>query len=92
MEDEVEQLTIIDRFLVSKGSECCATNMLNSQPSDVIDVDEDNLCQSLVDNSEILSVNETTFDESCCKADASDTEEEGLDECGVFAIPKYQLS
>src|SRR6218665_1387483 len=50
------------------------------------------LCQSLVDNSEILSVNETTFNESCCKADASDTEEEGLDECGVFAIPKYQLS
>lgn len=92
VEDEVEQLTISDRFLVSKGSECCATNMLNSQPSDVVDVDEDNLCHSLVDNSEILSVNETTFDEPCCKADASDTEEEGLDECGVFAIPKYQLS
>src|SRR6218665_1392224 len=89
VEDEVEQLTIGDRFLVSKGSECCATNMLNSQPSDV---DEDNLCHSLVDNSEILSVKETTFDEPCCKADASDTEEEGLDECGVFAIPKYQLS
>src|SRR6218665_1296868 len=92
VEDEVEQLTIGDRFLVSKGSECCAINMLNSQPSDVVDVDEDDLCHSLVVNSEILSVNETTFDEPCCKADASDTEEEGLDECGVFAIPKYPLS
>src|SRR6218665_3770018 len=91
VEDEVEQLTIGDRFLVSKGSECCATNMLNSQPSDVSDVDEDNLCHSLVDNSEILSVNKATFDEPCCKADASDSEE-GLDECGVFTIPKYQLS
>src|SRR6218665_3703559 len=92
VEDEVEQLAISDRVLVSKGSECCATNMLNSQPFHVIYADEDELCHSLVDNSEILSVNKTTFDEPCCKADASDNEEEGLDECGVFAIPKYQLS
>src|SRR6218665_2958100 len=92
VEDGVEQLTISDRVRKNKGSECCATNMLNSQLFDVIDVDEDNLCYSLVDNSEILSVNEATFDEPCCKADASDNEKEGLDECGVFAIAKYQLS
>src|SRR6218665_2231818 len=92
VEDEVEQLTIGDRFLVSKGSECCAINMLNSQPSDVVDVDEDNLCHSLVENSEILSVNETTFDEPCCKADATDTAEEGLDDgCGL-PIQKYHPS
>src|SRR6218665_940314 len=93
VEDEVEQLAISDSVLVSKGSECCATNMLNSQPFDVIDADEDDLCHSLFDNSESLSVNKATFDEPCCKAYASDSEEEeGLDECGVFAIPKYQLS
>ena len=91
VEDAVEQLAISDRVLVSKSSECCATNRLKSQPFEVIDADEDDLCHSLVDNSEILSVNKTTFDEPRCKAAASDTEEEGLDECGVFAIPKYQL-
>src|SRR6218665_338500 len=90
VENEVEQLAISDRVLVSKGSECCATNMLNSQPFDVIDADEDDLCHSLVANSEILSENKTTFDEPCCKAAASDIEE-GLNEFGVFAIPKYQL-
>src|SRR6218665_3341041 len=92
VEDELEQLAISDRVLVSKGSECCATNMLNSQPFDMIDADEDDLCHSRVENSKILSVNKAIFDEPCCKADASDNEEEGLDECGVFAIPKYQLS
>src|SRR6218665_1362996 len=66
--------------------------MLNSPPPDVIDVDEDNLCHSLADNSETLSANKATFNEPRCKADASDNEEEGLYECGVFAIPKYQLS
>src|SRR6218665_2574792 len=90
--DEVEQLRISDRFLVSKGSECFATNMLNSQPFVVVDADEDDLCHSLVDNSETLSANKATFNEPRCKADASVNEEEGLDECGVFAIPNYQLS
>ena len=93
VEDEVEQLAISDHVLVSKGSECCATSMLNSQPFDMIDADDDDddMCHSLVDKSEIVSVNKATFDEPCCKADTSDNEEEGLDECGVFSIPKYQL-
>src|SRR6218665_3393784 len=41
------------------------------------------------DNTDITltSPNKATFDEPCCKADASDDEEEGLNECGVFAIP-----
>src|SRR6218665_2428754 len=90
--DEVEQLTISDRFLVSKGRECCATSMLNSQPFVVGDADEDDLCNSLVGNSETLSANKATFNKPRCKADPSDNEEDGLDVCGVFAIPKYQLS
>src|SRR6218665_3492120 len=92
VEDEVEQLAISDHVLVIKGSECCATSMLNSQPFDMIDADDDDMCHSLIDNSEIVSVNKATFNEPCCKDDAIDNEEEGLDECGVFAIPKYQLS
>ena len=92
VEDEIEQLAISYRVLVSKGSECCATSMLNSQPFVVVDADEDDLCHSLVDNSETLSANKATFNEPRCKADASVNEEEGLDECGVFAIPNYQLS
>jgi len=56
------------------------------------DADEDGLCHSLVDNSDILSLNKATFNEPCRDADARDNEEERLDECGVFAIPTNQLS